>query len=156
MRIRNRGIVTAFFVAACVFFYAIPATVGSDREKNNAVTLNIGAFEYAKELIKEGQVIADGRGAWGEHQPSAEAENEFIRLHGFGEYAKWHLGIDDRYAENTKRRYRFPYGDFKNIHRCGVLAAQSRAGQYQYHEIKNAAAQLKAMIDMTRKAHAKP
>ncbi len=156
MRIRNRGIVTAFFVAACVFFYAIPATVGSDREKNNAVTLNIGAFEYAKELIKEGQVIADGRGAWGEHQPSAEAENEFIRLHGFGEYAKWHLGIDDRYAENTKRRYRFPYGDFKNIHRCGVLAAQSRAGQYQYHEIENAAAQLKAMIDMTRKAHAKP
>ena len=147
---------TAFFVAACVFFYAIPATVGSDREKNNAVTLNIGAFEYAKELIKEGQVIADGRGAWGEHQPSAEAENEFIRLHGFGEYAKWHLGIDDRYAENTKRRYRFPYGDFKNIHRCGVLAAQSRAGQYQYHEIENAAAQLKAMIDMTRKAHAKP
>ncbi len=156
MRIRNRGIVTAFFVASCVFFYAIPATVGSDREKNNAVTLNIGAFEYAKELIKEGQVIADGRGAWGEHQPSAEAENEFIRLHGFGEYAKWHLGIDDRYAENTKRRYRFPYGDFKNIHRCGVLAAQSRAGQYQYHEIENAAAQLKAMIDMTRKAHAKP
>jgi len=156
VRIRNRGIVTAFFVAACVFFYAIPATVGSDREKNNAVTLNIGAFEYAKELIKEGQVIADGRGAWGEHQPSAEAENEFIRLHGFGEYAKWHLGIDDRYAENTKRRYRFPYGDFKNIHRCGLLAAQSRAAQRKYFEIANAAAQLKAMIDMTREAHAKP
>ena len=156
MRIRNRGIVTAFFVAACVFFYAIPATVGSDREKNNAVTLNIGAFEYAKELIKEGQVIADGRGAWGEHQPSAGAENEFIRLHGFGEYAKWHLGIDDRYAENTKRRYRFPYGDFKNIHRCGLLAAQSRAAQRKYFEIANAAAQLKAMIDMTREAHAKP
>ena len=156
MRIRNRGIVTAFFVAACVFFYAIPATVGSDREKNNAVTLNIGAFEYAKELIKEGQVIADGRGAWGEHQPSAGAENEFIRLHGFGEYAKWHLGIDDRYAENTKRRYRFPYGDFKNIHRCGLLAAQSRAAQRKYFEIANAAAQLKAMIDMIREAHAKP
>ena len=156
MRIRNRGIVTTFLVAACVFFYAIPATVGSDREKNNAVTLNIGAFEYAKELIKEGQVIADGRGAWGEHQPSAGAENEFIRLHGFGEYAKWHLGIDDRYAENTKRRYRFPYGDFKNIHRCGLLAAQSRAAQRKYFEIANAAAQLKAMIDMTREAHAKP
>jgi len=156
VRIRNRGIVTAFFVAACVFFYAIPATVGSDREKNNAVTLNIGAFEYAKELIKEGQVIADGRGAWGEHQPSAGAENEFIRLHGFGEYAKWHLGIDDRYAENTKRRYRFPYGDFKNIHRCGLLAAQSRAAQRKYFEIANAAAQLKAMIDMTREAPAKP
>ncbi|PYJ16712.1 MAG: hypothetical protein DME96_08725 [Verrucomicrobia bacterium] len=118
---------TAFFVAACVFFYAIPATVGSDREKNNAVTLNIGAFEYAKELIKEGQVIADGRGAWGEHQPSAEAENEFIRLHGFGEYAKWHLGIDDRYAENTKRRYRFPYESDDRHDKEGVCKTLSGA-----------------------------
>ena len=65
------------------------------------------------------------------------------------------LGIDDRYAENTKRRYKFPYGDFKDVHRCGVLAAQSRAGQYNYYEIENAAAQLKAIIDMTGEAHAK-
>ncbi len=129
----------------------LPAT-----EKIHAVQLNQSAFDYAKALVKQGYVVADGRGAWSQHQPSAEEENEFIRLHGFGEYAKWHLGIDDRYAENTKRRYKFPYGDFKNIHRCGVLAAQRRAGQYQYHEIENAAAQLKAMIDMTREAHAKP
>src|SRR5205823_14789607 len=99
--------------------------------------------------------VADGRGAWDEHQPSAETENEFIRLHGFSEYAKWHLGIDDGYAENTKRRYKFPYGDFKNVHRCGVLAAQSRAGQYKYYEIENAAAQLKAMIGIARQAYAK-
>ena len=129
--------------------------VGNHQEKINAVKLNVAAFEYAKELIKQGHVVADCRGAWEEHQPSAEAENEFIRMHGVGEYAKWHLGIDDRYAENTKRRYKFPYGDFKNVHRCGVLAAQSRAGQYSYYEIENAAAQLKAMIDMTREAHAK-
>jgi hypothetical protein len=83
------------------------------------------------------------------------AENEFIRLHGFGEYAKWHLGIDDRYAENTKRRYKFPYGDFKNVHRCGVLAAQSRAGQHKYYKVENAAAQLKAMIAMIMETHAK-
>jgi hypothetical protein len=82
------------------------------------------------------------------------AGNEFIRLHGFREYAKWHLGIDDRYAENTKRRYKFPYGDFKNVHRCGVLAAQSRAGQHKYYEIENAAAQLKTMIAMKMEAHA--
>lgn len=156
MRIRNRGIVTAFFVAACVFFYAIPATVGSDREKNNAVTLNIGAFEYAKELIKEGQVIADGRGAWGEHQPSAEAENEFIRLHGFGEYAKWHLGIDERYPENTKRRYKFPYGDFKDVHRCGLLAARSRATQYRYYDIEDAAGRLIEISSRKREQAAAP
>jgi len=155
MRIENQGIETVLLAAACAFFVATSATVGNDQEKIDAVKLNGAAFEYAKELIKQGHVVADGRGEWGKHQPSAETQNEFIRMHGFGEYAKWHLGIDDRYAENTKRRYKFPYGDFKDVHRCGVLAAQSRAGQYNYYEIENAAAQLKAIIDMTGEAHAK-
>jgi len=154
MKIKNQGIGTVLLVAACAFFCATSAMVGNDHEKIDAVKLNVAAFEYAKELIKQGHVVADGRGEWAKHQPSAEAENEFIRMHGFGEYAKWHLGTDDRYAENTKRRYKFPYGDFKDVHRCGVLAAQSRAAEYEYYKIENAAAQLKAMIDMTREAHA--
>ncbi len=62
---------------------------------------------------------------------SAEAENEFIRLHGFDEYAKWHLGIDDEEHERTKGRYRFPDGDFKKVHRLAVLAAESRAWAVQ-------------------------
>ena len=155
MRIKDQRIGTILLAAACAFFFATLAMVGNDQEKNDAVKLNVAAFEYAKELIKQGHVAADGRGEWGKHQPSAETQNEFIRMQGFGEYAKWHLGIDDRYAENTKRRYKFPYGDFKDVHRCGVLAAQSRAGQYNYYEIENAAAQLKAIIDMTGEAHAK-
>jgi len=154
MNLKNKGIATVFFVAAFAFFCAISPALGNEQENTNAVKVNIGAFEYAKELIKQRHIVADGRGAWSEHDPSAVAENEFIRLHGFGEYAKWHLGIDDRYAENTKRRYKFPYGDFKNVHRCGVLAAQSRAGQHKYYEVENAAAQLKAMIAMTMETHA--
>ena len=155
MKIKNQGIATAFLAAACAFFCAISAALGNDQENTNAVKVNIGAFEYAKELIKQGHIVADGRGAWGEHRPPAVVENEFIHLHGFGEYAKWHLGVDDRYAENTKRRYKFPYGDFKNVHRCGVLAAQSRASQYEYYEIENVAAQLKAMIATIMETHAK-
>jgi hypothetical protein len=154
MKIKNKGIATVFFAAAFAFFCAISTALGNDQENTNAVKVNIGALDYAKELIKQGHIVADGRGAWSEHYPSAVAENKFIRLHGFGEYAKWHLGIDDRYAENTKRRYKFPYGDFKNVHRCGVLAAQSRAGQHKYYEVENAAAQLKAMIVMTMETHA--
>ncbi len=154
MNPKNKGIATVFFSAAFAFFCAISRALGNDQGNTNAVRLNAGAFEYAKELIEQGHIVADGRGAWSEHHPSAVAENEFVRLHGFGEYAKWHLGIDDRYAENTKRRYKFPYGDFKNVHRCGVLAAQSRAGQHKYYEIENAAAKLKAMIAMTMEAHA--
>jgi thiamine phosphate synthase YjbQ (UPF0047 family) len=36
----------------------------------------------------------------------------------------------------------------------GVLAAQNRAGQHKYYEVKNAAAHLKAMIAMTMETHA--
>src|SRR5437016_11977844 len=155
MRIKDQRIGTILLAAACAFFFATLAMVGKDQEKNDAVKINVAAFEYAKELIKQGHVAADGRGEWGKHQPSAETQNEFIRMHGFGEYATWHLGIDDRYAENTKRRYKFPYGDFKNVHRSGMLAAQSRAGQYKYHDIENAAAQLKAMIEAIKEGQAK-
>jgi hypothetical protein len=119
-----------------------------------AVELSKSAYAYAKELINQGRVVFDERDAWSEHQPSAEKENEFIRLHGFEEYGKWHLGIDRDEGEETKGRYKFPYGDFENVHRCGVLAAESRAGQYKYHDIENAAAHLHGMIEQMMKQHA--
>ncbi len=115
-------------------------------QSRGTIKLNEDASAFAARLIKEGHVIADGKGAWSKHRPSADEENEFIRLHGFGEYAKWHLGIDERYGANTKRRYKFPYGDFMNVHRCGVLAARSRAAEYRYSEIEDAVTRLIEMI----------
>ena len=117
-----------------------------------AVKLNKSAFDQAKRLINEGHLVLDEKDAWSEHRPSAEQENEFIRRHGLNEYAKWHLGIDDEKDEHTKGRYKFPYGDFKNVHRCGVISAESRAGQYKYDDIESAAAHLHGMLDklMTR------
>jgi len=111
------------------------------------VNLNRTAFNHAKQLINEDKVVVDERDEWSEHQPSAKKENGFIRLHGFHEYSKWYLGIDDEQDENTKRRYRFPYGDFTKIHRCGVLSAESRAGQYRHFDVERAAAHLHGMID---------
>ena len=112
-----------------------------------AVKLHRRGFEQAKGLINEGRVVVDERDAWSEHQPSAEQENEFIRLHGIGEYGAWHLGIDDSRPEMTKGHYKFPYGDFHKVHRCAVLAAESRAGQYKYLDIENAAAHLHGMME---------
>jgi hypothetical protein len=40
--------------------------------------------------------------------------------------------MDDEKSEDTKARYKFPYGDFEKVHRCGVLSAESRAGQYKH------------------------
>jgi hypothetical protein len=120
-----------------------------------SVKLKITAYEHAKQLIGEGKVVLDDRDAWSEHQPTAEAENEFIRRHGFERYARWYLGIDEREHEGTKGRYKFPYGDFERVHRCGVPAAESRAGQYKYADIESAAAHLHGMLEqMMQQAHA--
>jgi hypothetical protein len=64
-----------------------------------AATLNRRAYEHAKELITEGRFIFDERDAWSEHRPSAEEENEFIRLHSFAEYGEWYLGLNDEKPE---------------------------------------------------------
>jgi hypothetical protein len=112
-----------------------------------AVKLNNRAFEHARSLIKDGKYVADDRDAWSEHQPSAQQENEYIEAHGFDEYARWQLGVDDEEDTDTKGRYEFPYGDFEKVHRCGVLAAESRAGQRKYYDIELATAHLHGMLD---------
>ena len=115
--------------------------------KNIATKLNKRAYEHAKNLISEGKCVQDEKDEWSKHQPSAEKENEFIKENGFSEYGKWYLGVDDEENEDNKRHYKFPYGDFENIHRCGVLAAENRAGQYKYIDIENAAAHLHGILD---------
>jgi hypothetical protein len=115
-----------------------------------AVKLNKVAFDHAKKLIEAGKFVVDNRDDWSEHQPSSQGENEFIRQHGMAEYAKWHLGIDDAEDEDNKKRYKFPYGDFEKVHNCGVLAAESRAGQYKHFDIENAAAHLHGMLDLVK------
>ena len=119
-----------------------------------AVTLNRRAYEHAKALIDEGRFVFDERDDWSEHQPSALQESEYIRLHGFAEYGKWFLGINDERPENTKSHYAFPFGDFRDIHRCGVLAAESRAGQYRHYDIENAAAHLHGRLEGRKAATA--
>jgi hypothetical protein len=115
-----------------------------------AVTLSKVALDHAKMLIARGNFIFDGRDAWSEHRPTAQQENEFIWLHGFQQYAKWYLGINDEKPENTKARYEFPFGDFVNVHRCGLLSAESRAGQYKHRDIENAAHKLHQMMGPRR------
>jgi hypothetical protein len=119
--------------------------------QSRAVRLNENAFAYAKELIAEGRVVIDKNNAWRDHRPMAEEENEFVRTHGFAEYGKWHLGIDGTHAEGTKARYKFPFGDFKDIHRCALLAVRNRARQYDYPDIENAAIRLTELIHSRKK-----
>jgi len=114
-----------------------------------AVKLNRPAYEQAQQLIRAGHRVLDDRGDWSEQQPSAAEENEFIGEHGYSDYAHWHLGVDEEKPEDTKERYEFPYGDFTDVRRSGVLAAESRAGQYGHRDIELAAAHLLGMLEET-------
>ena len=109
--------------------------------------LNNRAYEHAQKLVADGKVVLDGRDDWSEHQPSAQDENRYIEEHGIHAYARWYLGIEEDQSEDNKGRYKFPYGDFENVHRCGVLSAESRAGQYKHFAIERAAAHLHGMLD---------
>jgi hypothetical protein len=115
------------------------------------VVLNKTSVEHAKRLVEQGRYFFDEKDKWSEHQPSAKEENEYIEGHSFEEYGKWYLGIDTDEKEDTKGRYKFPYSDFAKVHRCGVIAAETRAGQYKYNAIEQAAARLHEMIDAARK-----
>ena len=111
-----------------------------------AVKLNERAYKHAKRLIEEGKFIDDEREAWSDHHPFTQIEKEFIEKNGLLEYGLWFLGLNDEYSEQSTRYYELPYGDFKNVHRCGILAAQGRAGQDKYFDIENAAADLVTVI----------
>ncbi|HST31792.1 MAG TPA: hypothetical protein VLK27_13235, partial [Chthoniobacterales bacterium] len=93
---------------------------------HHSVQVNTTAFAFARELISQGRFLADKKGAWGNDHPTRSQESDFIRDHGFPEYAKWYLAIDERHAHNNKTRYKFPFGDFRNVHRCGLLAVKAR------------------------------
>jgi hypothetical protein len=114
--------------------------------------LNQAGYDHAKQLVSDGKVVLDERDDWSEHQPTTDEENRYLEEHGFREYGRWFLGVDDEHAEDAKSRYGFPYGDFEAVHRCGVLAAESRAAQYDHEDIRAAAAHLHGMLEGARAA----
>jgi hypothetical protein len=112
-----------------------------------AITLNKDALAHAEELVARGDVTRDARDDWSEHAPGTDDENRFIEEHGYDEYALWHLGVDRSASEGTKGRYSFPFGDFRGVHRCAVIALESRAAQNAHGSIARAARSLLDRID---------
>ncbi len=105
----------------------------------------------AKRLIRRGCYIADERDAWREHRPPTEVENGYLLERGWEEYAKWYLGIDRDEHRDVKAKYKFPFGDFEDVHLCGLASIESGARLYAHDEIETAAHELRAMIDGRRR-----
>ena len=112
-----------------------------------AYSVNSRAVARARELIHARQYVLESD--WGERQPSAAAENRFLESHTWDEYAEWHLGLTDGATAETKARYAFVYGDFRRVHRSGLIAAQYRAAEWRHKKIELAAHDLLQLLDET-------
>ncbi|MGH3126435.1 MAG: hypothetical protein ACRDPX_00805 [Gaiellaceae bacterium] len=109
--------------------------------------VNRKAVARARRLIEGRQYVLDSE--WGEVQPNAEAENAFLRSHTWNEYAEWHLGLTESATDETKARYAFVYGDFRRLHRSGLIACHYRAAEWRHKEIELAAHELLQLLDAT-------
>jgi hypothetical protein len=110
-------------------------------------SVNKRAVIRARHLIDARQYVLDSD--WGSVQPRAAEENAFLRSHSWEEYAEWHLGLTEGAEDETKARYAFVYGDFRRIHRMGLIACLYRAAEWRHKNVELAAHDLLQRLDAT-------
>ena len=108
-------------------------------------TLNDRAVAHARKLIESRQDVLDSD--WGEVAPTADDENAYLKTHSWEEYGAWHLGLTDGANDETKARYAFVFGDFRRIHRTGLIACVYRASEWRHKAIELAAHDLLQELD---------
>lgn len=109
--------------------------------------VNPAAVDFARQLIdrRQYELASD----WGKVQPTASERNEFLTSHSWTDYAQWHLGLTQGAADHTKARYAFIFGDFRRLHRMGLIACQYRAAEWRHKEIELAAHDLLQYLDQS-------
>ena len=110
-------------------------------------SLDKAAVEHCRLLIDRKQYVLNSN--WGAVQPKADAKNAFLRNHSWDEYALWHLGLTDGATDETKARYAFVYGDFRRVHRSGLIACLYRAAEWRHTAVMEAAYDLLRHLDET-------
>jgi hypothetical protein len=108
-------------------------------------TVNEPGVAKARRLIESRQYVLDSD--WGDVQPRAADENSFLERHSWDEYAEWHLGLTQGVAGETKARYAFVFGDFRRIHRTGLIACHYRAAEWRHKDVELAAHDLLQLLD---------
>jgi hypothetical protein len=111
-------------------------------------TVNKKAVARAKSLIEANQYVLESE--WGEVQPTADDENAYLESHSWEEFAEWHLGLTEGATDETKARYGFVYGDFRRVHRSGLIACHYRAAEWNHKNVELAAHQLLQLLDKTK------
>jgi hypothetical protein len=110
--------------------------------------VNEHAVAHATRLIDARQYVLQS--TWSEVQPTADDENAFLESRSWDEYAAWHLGLTNGASDQSKARYAFIYGDFRRVHRMGLIACQYRAAEWRHKQVELAAHELLQHLDSTR------
>ena len=108
-------------------------------------SVNERAVKRARELIDARQYVLTSD--WGNAQPKADAENAYLASHSWDDYAAWHLGLTEGAGDETKARYAFVYGDFRRVHRAGLIACVYRAAEWRHKDVEIAAHELLQRLD---------
>lgn len=108
------------------------------------VELHRAGLAHARELVSAHQYVKDSD--WSDAQPSREDENDFIEQHDYDAFGRWHLAVDTDEGEGTKGHYKFPFGDFRRLHRSALIAIKQRAGEWDYGDVQGAADELLADV----------
>jgi hypothetical protein len=108
-------------------------------------SVNPEAVAHAEKLIDGRQYVLQSD--WGQVQPRSSDENAYLDKHSWQDYAQWHLGLTDGATDETKARYAFVYGDFRRVHRMGIIACMYRAAEWRHKEIELAAHDLLQRLD---------
>ena len=111
-------------------------------------SVNPDGVAWAEHLIDSGQYVLDSD--WGQVQPRASQQNDYLESHSWADYARWHLGLTEGAKDETKARYAFVFGDFRRVHRMGIIACQYRAAEWRHKDIELAAHELLQRLDSRR------
>ena len=132
-------------VSATARVWATPARPGGDNPRIASYVVNDRAVARAEQLIRGRQYVLNSD--WGDVQPRAKEENTFLASHSWDEYGEWHLGLTEGAADETKARYAFVYGDFRRVHRTGLIACVYRASEWRHKAVELAAHELLQRLD---------
>ena len=109
--------------------------------------VNEQAVQRCRELIDARQYVLASD--WGDSQPKADDENAYLAAHSWEAYAAWHLGLTEGANDETKARHAFVYGDFRRVHRSGLIACVYRAAEWRHKAVELAAHDLLQHLDAT-------
>lgn len=117
-----------------------------------ATNVNSKGLVHAKSLIAAGKV--DKNSSW---SFSAEDGNSMLGVDGkdWANYSSYHLAEDSGAAENTKERFKYPFGKDGKVYRSALTAIRQRAGQQDATDVFDAAGKLLESIDGKKDVSAK-